>query len=430
MLKEFFKLQELQTTISTEITAGFATFLAMSYILFVNPTVLAHTGMDAGAVFTATCIAAAFGSALMGLLANYPIALAPGMGLNAYFTYSVVLGSGYTWQVALGAVFISGIIFIILIVTPMREYIIDSIPGFMKVAIVAGIGLFLSIIGFKNAGIITADPATFFKLSNLHQPTTLLAIAGFFLIVGLEVLGVIGAIIISILTITVIGILFGYAQLKGIYAMPPSVLPTLLQMDIRGAFSLGLVTIVFAFLFVDLFDNTGTLIGIAYRAGLVTKDGKIPRLKGALIADSCAAIMSALVGTSTTTSYLESMVGVKVGGRSGLTAVVVAILFLIAMFLSPLAASIPVYATAPALLYVACLMTKSFGEIGWHDPTEYIPAIIIAVTMPLTFSVAEGIAFGFISYVVIKIITGRYRELNWAVFVLAILFTLREVLLT
>jgi AGZA family xanthine/uracil permease-like MFS transporter len=407
MIARFFKLKENKTTVKTEVLAGISTFLAMSYIIFINPSILALTGMDAGAVFMTTCLSAAFGSALMGLLANYPIALAPGMALNAYFAYGVVLGSGYTWQVALGSVFISGIIFFILSILPIREYIVNSIPKSLKLAIVAGIGFFLCILGFKNAGIITGNTATLVTLGDLHQPTTLLAALGFFLIVGLESLGFISAIIVSILTITILGILAGYSQFMGIFSLPPSIMPTFMQMDIKGALDAGLLTIVFAFLFVDLFDNTGTLIAIAYRAGLMDKDGKLPRINRALIADSAAAIFGAILGTSTTTSYLESAVGVKVGGRTGLTAIVVAILFVFAMFLSPLAKSIPLYATAPALVYVACLMARALTEIDWEDPTEYAPAIITAIIMPLTFSVAEGIAFGFISYTAIKLISGQ-----------------------
>jgi AGZA family xanthine/uracil permease-like MFS transporter len=427
MITKFFKLKENKTTVKTEVLAGISTFLAMSYIVFINPSILALTGMDAGAVFMTTCLSAAFGSALMGLLANYPIALAPGMALNAYFAYGVVLGSGYTWQVALGSVFISGIIFLILSILPIREYIVNSIPKSLKLAIVAGIGFFLCILGFKNAGIITGNTATLVTLGDLHQPTALLAALGFFLIVGLESLGFISAIIVSILTVTVLGILLGYSQFVGVFSMPPSILPTFMQMDIKGAMNAGLLTIVFAFLFVDLFDNTGTLIGIAYRAGLMDKNGKLPRINRALLADSAAAIFGAILGTSTTTSYLESAVGVKVGGRTGLTAIVVAILFLLAMFLSPLAKSIPLYATAPALVYVACLMARALTEIDWEDPTEYAPAIVTAIIMPLTFSVAEGIAFGFISYTAIKLISGRVRDLNAAVVVLAIAFVLKYI---
>ncbi len=385
--------------------------------------------MDKGAVFVATCLAAAFGSIFMGLLANYPIALAPGMGLNAYFTYSVVLGSGHSWQTALGAVFISGLIFLCLSILPVREYIINSIPKSLKIAIVAGIGLFLGIIGLKSAGIIVANPATLVTLGNLHQPTTLLAIVGFFLIIGLEALNIMGAIIISILGVTIAGIILGHGKFVGIYSIPPSIMPTLLQMDIKSALSLGLITIVFAFLFVDLFDNTGTLIGVAHRAGFMDKRGKLPRIGRALIADSSAAIVGAMLGTSTTTSYVESAVGVKAGGRTGLVAVVVGLLFLLALFFAPLAQSIPVYATAPALVYVACLMTRACIEINWEDVTEYAPAFITMITMPFTFSVAEGISFGFISYVAIKTISGRARDLNAAIVILALAFVVKYIFL-
>jgi AGZA family xanthine/uracil permease-like MFS transporter len=428
MLDKFFDIKKNQSSIKKETLAGLTTFLAMSYIIFVNPTMLALTGMDKGAVFVATCLAAAFGSALMGLLANYPIALAPGMALNTYFTYGVVLGSGYSWQLALGAVFISGIIFLILSILPIREYLIDSIPKSLKIAIVAGIGLFLGVIGLKSAGIMTGHPVQL-TLSNLKQPTAMLAMLGFFLIIVLDTLGVIGGIIISMFAVTAIGIVLGFTKLVGVFAMPPSIMPILLQMDIVGAFNLGLVTIVFAFLFVDLFDNTGTLIAIAHRAGFMDKSGKMPRINRVLIADSAAAIASAGLGTSTTTSYLESAVGVKIGGRTGLMAVVVAILFLLTLFLSPLAESIPAYATAPAIIYVACLMARAFTELNWKDATEYAPALITAITMPITFSIAQGICLGFISYAVIKIITGRYRELNLAIIILALIFVSKEVFL-
>jgi AGZA family xanthine/uracil permease-like MFS transporter len=365
---------------------------------------------------------------MMGLLANYPIALAPGMGLNAYFTYSVVLGFGNSWQVALGAVFISGVIFLCLSILPVREYIINSIPKSLKVGIAAGIGLFLSIIGFKTAGIITASPATLVTMGDLHQPTTLLAILGFFMMIGLDALGVMGSVIISILTVTVISIILGYSKFTGVFAMPPSLAPILMQMDIKGAMSLGLTTIVFAFLLVDLFDNTGTLIGIAYRAGFIDKNGKLPRINRVLLADSSAAIVGAILGTSTTTSYVESSVGVKVGGRTGLMAIVVALLFLCALFLSPLAGAVPAFATAPALIYVACMMAKAFTEIEWEDLTEYVPAMIAAISMPLTYSIAEGISFGFISYTAIKLISGRYRDLNWALIILSGAFILKYML--
>jgi AGZA family xanthine/uracil permease-like MFS transporter len=426
ILEKIFHIKKNQSSIKTETVAGLTTFLAMSYIIFVNPAILSLTGMDKGAVFVATCLAAAFGSALMGLLANYPIALAPGMALNTYFTYGVVLGSGYSWQLALGAVFISGIIFLILSILPLREYLIDSIPKSLKIAIVAGIGLFLGVIGLKNAGIMTDHPFTF-ALANLKQPTVMMAMLGFFLIIVLDTLGVIGSIIISMSAVTIMSIVLGYTKFVGIFAMPPSLMPILLQMDIAGAFNLGLVTIVFAFLFVDLFDNTGTLIAIAHRAGFMNENGKMPRIGRVLLADSAAAIMSAPLGTSTTTSYLESAVGVKMGGRTGLMAVVVAILFICALFLSPLAHTVPAYATAPAIIYVACLMARAFTELNWKDATEYAPGLIAAITMPITFSIAQGISLGFISYTVIKIVTGRYRELTPAVVILSIIFISREV---
>lgn len=425
MLERLFKLRAHNTSVGTEALAALTTFLTMSYIIFINPTILSQAGMDKGAVFVATCLAAALGSALMGLLANYPIALAPGMALNTYFTYSVVLGSGYSWQTALGAVFISGLIFLALSIFPIREYLINSIPKSLKLAIVAGMGLFLGLIGFKSAGLITANPDTLLSLGDLHQPTTLLAILGFFIIVALEALGVLASILISILLVSFLAILLGYAKWHGLFSMPPSIMPTFMQMDVKSAFSLGLATIVFAFLFVDLFDNTGTLIGIAHRANLIDSEGKLPRVGRVLIADSIAAIASAMLGTSTTTSYLESTAGVKVGGRTGLMAVMVAILFLLALFLSPLAESIPVYATAPVLIYIACLMAHAFADIDWKDPTEYAAAVITAISMPLTFSIATGISFGFITYTASKILSRRFKDLNPAIILLTIAFVLK-----
>lgn len=429
MLTSLFKLKQHHTNVKTEMVAGVTTFLTMSYILFINPMILSQAGMDQGAVFVATCLAAAFGSLMMGLLANYPIALAPGMALNTYFTYGVVLGGGHSWQMALGAVFISGCIFLALSLSPMRQYLINSIPQTLKVAIVGGIGLFLGIIGFKNAGIITSNPATFVMLGNMHEPTVLLAVLGFFMMIALEALGFAASIIISILAVTFLGILLGYTSFKGIFSFPPSVMPTLMQMDVKGALHMGLATIVFAFLFVDLFDNTGTLIGIAHRIGLINADGKLPRIGRVLTADSLAAMFSAVIGTSTTTSYLESTVGVKAGGRTGLTACIVGLLFLISLFLSPLASSIPMYATAPALVYVACMMAQGFSDFKWDDITEFVPAVVTALTMPLTFSIADGISFGFITYTAVKILSGRYRDLNIAVIILTIAFVLKYVLI-
>ncbi|GIK96087.1 MAG: transporter [Alphaproteobacteria bacterium] len=422
ILARYFQVAERGSTVRTEILAGCTTFLTMAYIVFVNPAILADAGMDHGAVFVATCIASAIATAIMALYANYPLALAPGMGLNAYFAYGVVLGLGYTWQVALGAVFLSGVIFLILSVLPIREYIINSIPRSLKMAISAGIGLFLGIIALKNAGIVVDHPATLVTLGDLTGPGAILACIGFVVMVALEQRRVPGAIIITILLVTAIGVALGVSPRGGIVSMPPSLAPTFLQLDIAGALEIGFLTIVFAFLFVDLFDNAGTLVGVAHRAGLLDKEGRLPGVGRVLVADAGAPMIGAVLGTSTVTSYVESAAGVKVGGRTGLTALVVALLFLAALFFAPLAGTVPAYATAPALFYVACLMTRGLTEIDWDDATEYAPAVVTAVTMPLTFSIANGIALGFITYAAIKLLSGRYRDISLAVAILAIAF--------
>jgi adenine/guanine/hypoxanthine permease len=429
MLDRYFRLDENGTTVQTEVVAGVTTFLTMAYIIFVNPAILADAGMDRGAVFVATCIAAAIGTILMGVYANYPIALAPGMGLNAYFAYGVVQGMGHSWQVALGAVFISGVLFFLLSVTRIREWVINAIPMSQKMAISAGIGLFLGIIALKNAGIVVAHPATFVTLGDLAAWPALLAVLGFIIMIALDARRVPGAIIIGVLGVSILGIALGVSPFAGIVSMPPSIAPTLLEMDIAGALGLGLVAVIFAFLFVDLFDTAGTLVGVAHRAGFIGPDGRIPRLGKALIADSTATMAGAALGTSTVTSYIESAAGVKAGGRTGLVAVVVAALFLLALFLSPLASSVPVYATAPALLFVACMMTRGLAEVDWDDVTEYAPAVVTALAMPLTFSIANGIAFGFITYAAGKILAGRMAEASPAVIFLASLFVLKFALL-
>jgi AGZA family xanthine/uracil permease-like MFS transporter len=425
MFASYFRFAEHNTNLRTEVIAGVTTFLTMAYIIFVNPAILSDAGMDRGAVFVATCLAAAIGSAAMGLYANYPVALAPGMGLNAYFTYGVVLGMGHTWQVALGAVFISGVLFLIISVLPIREYIINRIPKSLKMAISAGIGLFLGVIALKNAGIVIEHPATLVTLGDLKTPTTILAALGFVFMVALDHRRVPGAIIIAILAVTAAGVALGLSPAGGIVSMPPSMAPTFLQMDLTGAMEVGLVTIVFAFLFVDLFDNTGTLIAVAHRAGLIRPDGTLPRLGRALVCDSGAAMVGAALGTSTTTSYIESAAGVKAGGRTGMTAVVVAVLFVLALFFSPLAGIVPAYATAPALLYVACIMARGLTEIDWEDASEYVPAVVTAIVMPLTFSIANGIAFGFIAYAAIKLLAGRFSDINPAVAILAVAFVVK-----
>ncbi|AXE29151.1 guanine permease [Chromobacterium phragmitis] len=422
LLESFFKLKEHGTTVKTEVIAGFTTFLTMAYIVLVNPLILSSTGMDLNAVFVATCLAAALGTAIMGLVANYPIALAPGMGLNAYFTFSVVKGMGLSWETALGAVFISGIVFLAVSLFKVREAIVNAIPQSLKFAISAGVGMFLAIIALKNAGVIAPHPETYLTLGDIHKPTALLAIFGFFLIVALEYRKVPGSIIIGILVVTVLSIAFGLSPFKGIVAPVPSMAPTFMAMDIQGALNAGLIGVIFVFFFVDLFDTTGTLVGVSHRAGLLDKDGKLPRLKRALMADSIAITAGAAMGTSSTTAYIESAAGTAVGGRTGLTAVVVALLFLAALWLSPLAATVPAYATAPALCYVAVLMARGLAEIEWSDLTESAPAVMTALAMPFTFSIADGIAFGFISYAVIKILAGRFADLRPAVLIIAALW--------
>jgi AGZA family xanthine/uracil permease-like MFS transporter len=426
MLETLFKLSENKTNIRTEVVAGITTFLTMAYIIFVNPDILSKAGMPRDAVFVATCLAAAVGTALMALLANYPIALAPGMGLNAYFAFTVVLGMKYTWQVALGCVFISGMIFLLLSVLPVREWIINAIPRSLKLAISAGIGLFLAIIALQGAKIVVAHPATMVTAGDLSTSPVLLASLGFVAIVALDHYRVPGGIIIGVIAVSIVSALVGASTFDWrIVALPPNPAPVLLQMDLAGALNVGLITVIFAFLFVDLFDNSGTLIGLAHRAGFLRPDGTVPRLGRALIADSTAAMAGAALGTSTTTSYIESAAGIKAGGRTGLTAMVVAVLFLLALLFSPLAASVPPWATAPALLYVACLMTRGLAEIEWEDVTEAAPAVVTALAMPFTFSIAEGIAFGFITYAAIKLASGRIREVHPAVGILAVLFVVK-----
>ncbi len=422
-MDRFFGITAQGSTIRTELLAGLTTFVTMAYILFVNPLILGEAGMDKGAVFVATCLASAFGTAAMGLYANYPIALAPGMGLNAYFTYSVVIGMHRPWQVALGAVFLSGILFVALSLSRLRELLINGIPRSQKLAISAGIGFFLAIIALKNAGFIVASPETFVTLGDLRRPAPVLAAVGFAVMVALDARRVPGAILIAVLGTAALGIALGISPFGGIAALPPSLAPTFLQLDLAGALDLGIAAIVFAFFFVDLFDTSGTLIGVAYRAGLILPDGTIPRLRRVLLCDSAAILVGAPLGTSTVTSYIESAAGVKAGGRTGLVAVTVALLFLASLMLAPLAGSIPAYATAPALLFVAGLMARGLSEIDWEDVTDYAPAVVTAIAMPLTFSIANGIALGFVAYAAIKLLAGR--DPGVTMLALAALFILR-----
>ncbi|CAH7017411.1 NCS2 family permease [Vibrio chagasii] len=427
MFEKLFKLSENGTDVRTEIIAGLTTFLTMAYIIFVNPMILADAGMDHGAVFVATCLAAAIGCFIMGFVANYPIAQAPGMGLNAFFTYAVVMGMGYTWQVALAAVFVSGVIFIFLSIFKIREWIINSIPMSLRVGISAGIGLFLAFIALSNAGIVVSNPATKVSLGDITAIAPILGALGFFLTIALVHRGVKGAVMIAILAITALGIIIGDVQYGGIMSTPPSLAPTFMQLDFSAVFEIGMISVVFAFLFVDLFDTAGTLVGVATKANLIKEDGKLPRLNKALLADSTATSIGALLGTSNTTSYVESVSGVAEGGRTGLTAVVVGVLFLLALFFSPLAGMIPAYATSGALFYVAILMMSGLVGIDWRDLTEAAPVVVTCLLMPLTYSIAEGISLGFIAYAAIKLLSGKGRDVSPAVWIMSVIFILKYI---
>jgi AGZA family xanthine/uracil permease-like MFS transporter len=424
MLSNYFQLSQHGTNVRTELLAGLTTFLTMAYIVFVNPTILGAAGMPPDAVFVATCLVAALGSAIMGLYANYPIGMAPGMGLNAYFAFAVVLGMGVPWQQALGAVFISGCLFLVATLCGLRAMIVGGIPASLRTAITVGIGLFLALVALKGAGLVVANKDTMVAAGDLRQPPALMAIFGFLLVVTLDKLRVRGAILIGILVVTVLSFIFGGNQFKGIFSLPPSIAPTFLQLDLRGAFSSGILNVVLVFFLVELFDATGTLMGVASRAGLLV-EGKMDRLNKALLADSTAIVAGAVLGTSSTTAYIESAAGVQVGGRTGLTAVTVAVLFLACLFIAPLAAVVPAYATAPALLFVACLMLRELGELDWSDTTESIPAAITALVIPFTYSIAEGIAFGFITYAALKLTTGRARQVAPIIWVIAALFVFK-----
>ncbi|MDE0393146.1 MAG: NCS2 family permease [Gammaproteobacteria bacterium] len=424
-LERFFGLELRGTDLSTEVTAGVTTFLTMAYIVFVNPQILADAGMPFDAVFVATCVAAAFATLVMGLYANYPIALAPGMGLNAFFAYGVVLGLGHPWETALAAVFVSGIVFLTLSVLPVRRWIIEAIPQGLKLAIVAGIGLFLGVIALQNANIITDSDATLVTAGELMTAAPVLCLLGFCAIVALSARRVPGAAIISMLGVTLIGLPFGISEWQGIASLPPDPSPTLLALDIPSVLRANMVAVVLTFLMVDLFDTTGTLIGVAHQAELLDEHGRLPRMKRALLADSGGTVGGALLGTSSVTSYIESAAGTSAGGRTGLTAVVVAGLFLACLFLAPLAGSIPAPATAAAILYVACLMVRPVVDFDWSDATEAAPAVMTVIAIPLTYSIADGIGVGFLTYVLIKMMAGRRRDCSPALILVAALFALK-----
>ncbi|WP_341644110.1 NCS2 family permease [Thauera sp. SDU_THAU2] len=413
----------------TELFAGLTTFITMAYIIFVNPMIMASAGMDQGAAFVATCVGAALSCLLMGFYANWPVGLAPGMGLNAFFTYTVVGEMGYSWEVALGAVFLSGVLFMVISFTGLRQWLLDSIPRSLRFAMGAGVGLFLGLIGLKLAGIVVPNEATLVAMGSMLELPAALAGLCFLMIGVLSHFRLFGAILISILAVTFIGWAAGIVEYGGLVSMPPSLAPTLLAMDVAGAFDVAMISVILAFLFVNMFDTAGTLMGVAHRAKLEKPDGGIENLPQAVKADSTASVLGAFFGCPPVTSYVESCAGVEAGGRTGLTAIVVGLLFLAAMFFAPLAGMIPGYATAGALIYVAMLMSTGLAHIDWEDYTDTIPAIVTAVMMPLTFSIANGIALGFVCYVVLKFFTGQFDRISPALYVLFALFVAKFVFL-
>jgi AGZA family xanthine/uracil permease-like MFS transporter len=424
-LETYFDFAVLGTNWRTEVLAGFTTFVTMAYIIFVNPSILADAGMPVAATTAATCLSAAFGSILMGAFARYPIALAPGMGLNAYFTYSVVKGMGVSWQTALGAVFLSGVIFLLLTLGGVRKLILESIPRDLYSAVAVGIGLFIAFIGFRNAGIVVPDPATTVTLGNLRSPGTLLSLFGLLLVSALMARGVRAAMLIGIIVTTLAGAAAGLVQWNPAPYSFAEISATFMQLDVKGALSLGLIEIVFVFLFVDLFDNIGTLVAVGKRARLFDDAGRIPRVNRILTCDALATTAGSLSGTSTVVSYIESAAGVVAGGRSGVTALVCGLLFVAAMFVAPMFGVIPTQATAPALIVVGALMLGHAAEIDWHDPLASIPAFLTITAIPLTFSIANGLAFGFSVWTLLQIAAGRWRSIHWLVYVLTALFVVR-----
>lgn len=419
LIESLFKLKDHKTSFRKEVLAGLATFLTMAYIMVVNPAILSETGMDFDSVFVATILASFVACMLMGILANWPVALAPGMGLNAFFTYAVVFGMGFTWQQALAAVFCSGILFLLISISPLRAYLINAIPRSLKFGIGAGIGLFLAIIGLKNAGIVVDNPATLVGLGDLKSAPVLLALLTFTLMIALDKLKIPGAIVISILATTVIGFIFGVAQFQGFASSIPSMSPTFMQMDFSSIGSSLFLIVIFTILFVDFFDTAGTLTSVANLSGKVDKDGNVENIQKAVFSDSIATIVGSIFGTSNTTSYIESGAGIKEGGKTGLVAVSVGIFFLLCLFLAPLAKSIPAYATGAALVFIATFFCKNLVNIDWDDISEYSPALLAAFIMPLTYSISNGIALAFIVYVVAKAISGKMSDLNPAVLIIA-----------
>jgi AGZA family xanthine/uracil permease-like MFS transporter len=428
-IEQYFEFKALETNWRTEILAGFTTFMTMAYIVFVNPSILHQTGMPLAAVTAATCISAAAGSLLMGAFAKYPIALAPGMGLNAYFTYVVVKGMGVPWQAALGAVLVSGIAFFVLTLLGVRQLIISAIPFELYSAVAAGVGLFIALIGFRNSGIIVPSASTTVTLGNLRAPSTALAIFGLLLIGTLLAWRVRAAMVIGILTTTIIGLVIGVAQWSPHTYVLGDLSATAGKLDVRSTLRLGFLEIVFVFLFIDLFDNIGTLLAVGKKAGLFDHAHQIPRVNRILLSDATATIVGSFTGTSTVVSYIESAAGVAAGGRSGVTAIVTGLLFVAALFVAPLVGAIPDAATAPALIVVGSLMMTVVREIDWQDAEIAIPAFLTMFAIPLTFSIANGLAFGFTAYTVLKLARGKFREVNWLVYILTALFVARFVYL-
>ncbi len=424
-LERYFQFQALGTNWRTEILAGVTTFMTMAYIVFVNPAILHEAGMPLAAVTAATCVSAAVGSLLMGALARYPIALAPGMGLNAYFTYTVVKGMGVAWQAALGAVFLSGVAFFVLTLVGVRQLIVGAIPFELYAAVAAGVGLFLALIGFRNSGLIVPNAATTVTLGNLHDPSTLLAVLGLLMIGALLAWRVRAAMLIGILATTVIGLATGVARWSPQFYSLGDLSATALQLDVRSTLRLGFLEIVFVFLFIDLFDNVGTLVAVGKKANLFDKAHQIPRINRILLADATATVVGALAGTSTVVSYVESTAGVAAGGRSGVAAIVTGLLFAAALFVAPVVGAIPAAATAPALIIVGSLMVSVVAEIEWSDPEVAVPAFLTMMAIPLTFSIANGLAFGLTTFTLIKVLRGKFRQVNWFVYALTAVFVVR-----
>ena len=429
MLDNVFKLNVNNTNIKKEILAGFTTFITMSYIIFVNPQIMSTTGMDFGAVFVGTCLAASIACFIMGFVANWPVGLAPGMGLNAFFTYSVVGEMGYSWETALGAVFLSGILFFIMSVTPLRKWMIDSIPTNLRIAMASGVGFFIGFIGLKNGGIIISNDATFLSLGDFSNIETLLSALGFLLIAILTIRNIKGSIIISILVITLISLTSGLVEFNGVISYPPSLSPVFLKLDIIGAIDITMISIIASFLFVNLFDTTGTLFGVATRANFIDEKGNISNLDKALKCDSSTSIIGTFFGCAPVTSYVESSSGIESGGRTGLTAITIGFLFLFSIFLSPLASIVPSYATSGALIYVSFLILSGLQKLDWTDLSELIPSLIIVVMIPLTFSIADGISLGFIAFIVMKIASGNIKTISSGSWFLTLIFVSKFIFL-